>query len=208
MPCPTDPVISRIAGAYPGLRPHASGSLFAGLVDSIVGQSITVLAAAVVSARLASLFHPGIELDGRIFWPTPRPVDLANADVSRLRRVGLTWKRAEALIAAGKAALEERLVEPTSESDDELRAMLMALPLVGRWTAESALLWGVARDDAFPMGDVALLRAARKAYAQPEMSMKELETLASGWGGHRAWASRLLWADLFGPARPYAGASS
>jgi 3-methyladenine DNA glycosylase/8-oxoguanine DNA glycosylase len=204
MPRPTDPVIERIARDFPGLRPHASGSLFAGLVDSIVGQSITVKAAAVVSARIASHFHPGIELDGRIFWPIPRPEDLANADVSRLRRAGLTWKRAEALIAAADAALDGRFPEPAGEPLEALRARLRALPLVGPWTAESALLWGIGEDDAFPMGDVALLRAARKAYAEPEMSMKEMEVRSRAWAGHRAWASRLLWIELFGPARPYA----
>ncbi len=201
MPAVSDPVIAGIARRYPGMRPHASGSLFAGLTDSIVGQSITVQAAAVVSARLASHFHPGIERAGRIFWPVPRPEDLANADVSRLRRTGLTWKRAEALVAAGQAALDGRLAEPADEPADELRAMLRRLPLVGPWTAESALLWGIGEDDAFPMGDVALLRAARRAYAEPEMTMKEMEVRSREWAGHRAWASRLLWIDLFGPAR-------
>lgn len=205
MPEFSDPVISRIAFEHSGLRPHASGSLFAGLVDSIVGQSITVKAAAVVAARLASYFHPGVELHGRIFWPFPRPQDLANADASRLRRTGVTWKRAEALVAAGQAAIDGRLVEPSGRSTDELRAMLLALPLVGQWTAESALLWGIAEDDSFPTGDVALLRAARRAYGQPEMTMKQMERQSLAWAGHRGWASRLLWLDLFGPARPYGG---
>ncbi|TXG80336.1 MAG: DNA-3-methyladenine glycosylase 2 family protein [Thermomicrobiales bacterium] len=206
MPHPEDPVIARIAAASPGLRPHASGSLFAGLVDSIVGQSITVMAAAVVSSRIASQFHPGIELNGRIFWPFPRPEDLANADVSRLRRSGLTWRRAVALVAAGQAARDGVFEELTSASIDVQRDALLAFPLVGRWTAESALLWGIGEGDAFPMGDVALLRAARLAYDQPEMTMKELETISLGWTGHRGWASRLLWLELFGPARSYASA--
>lgn len=200
MPAITDPVLREIAARHPGLRPHASGSLFEGLVDSIVGQSITVLAAAVVSARLASYFHPGFELQGRIFWPSPRPVELANADPARLRRTGVTWKRAEALIAAGRAALDGRLCEPAGETIDELRARLRRLPLVGPWTAESALLWGIGEGDAFPMGDVALLRAARRAYALPEMTMREMEIRSGDWKDHRAWAARLLWVDLFGPA--------
>ncbi len=200
MPQITDPVLAGIAERHPGLRPHASGSLFDGLVESIVGQSITVLAAAVVSARLASYFHHGIELHGRIFWPSPRPEELANADPFRLRTTGVTWKRAEALVTAGQAALDGRLVEPTSESPERLRAMLLALPLVGKWTAESALLWGIGEDDAFPTGDVALLRAARRAHELPDMTMKELDALAVEWTGYRAWAARLLWIDLFGPA--------
>jgi DNA-3-methyladenine glycosylase II len=200
MPRFADSVLAGIAERHPGMRPHASGSLFDGLIDSIVGQSITVLAAAVVSARLASYFHHGIELHGRIFWPSPRPEELANADPFRLRATGVTWKRAEALVTAGQAALDGRLVEPLSESPDQLRAMLLELPLIGRWTAESALLWGIGEDDAFPTGDVALLRAARHAYGLPDMTMKQLDARATDWMGHRAWASRLLWIELFGPA--------
>jgi 3-methyladenine DNA glycosylase/8-oxoguanine DNA glycosylase len=200
MPRMTDPVLAGIAERHPGLHPHASGSLFDGVIDSIVGQSITVLAAAVVSARLASYFHPGVELQGRIFWPPPRPVALAHADPSRLRATGVTWKRAEALVSAGRASMEGRLVEPAAESLDQLRSMLLALPLIGKWTAESALLWGIGVDDAFPSGDVALLRAARRAYAEPDMTMRELDTRSETWAGYRAWAARLLWIDLFGPA--------
>lgn len=200
MPLFGDPVVQHIAKRHPGLRPHASGSLFDGLIDSIVGQSITVLAAAVVSARLSSYFHPGIEVQQRIFWPSPRAEDLANADAARLRRTGVTWKRAEALIAAGQAAVDGRLEEPGGASLDAQRAMLRKLPLVGNWTAESALLWGVGADDAYPTGDVALLRAARRAYDRPEMTMKELDALSADWAGHRSWAARLLWVDLFGPA--------
>ena len=78
--------------------------------------------------------------------------------------------------------------------------MLRRLPLVGPWTVESALLWGIGDDNAFPMGDVALLRAARRAYGLPEMTMKEMQARSNDWIGHRAWASRLLWIDLFGGA--------
>jgi 3-methyladenine DNA glycosylase/8-oxoguanine DNA glycosylase len=170
------------------------------VIDSIVGQSITVLAAAVVSARLASYFHPGVQVLERIFWPSPRAEDLANADPARLRRTGVTWKRAEALVATGQAALVGGLDEANAQSSDDLRAVLRKLPLVGPWTVESALLWGIGDDDAFPMGDVALLRAARRAYALPEMTMKEMQTRSNDWAGHRGWASRLLWIDLFGPA--------
>lgn len=38
---------------------------------------------------------------------------------------------------------------------------LRKLPLVGPWTAASALLWGLGEPDAYPRGDVALLRPGR-----------------------------------------------
>jgi 3-methyladenine DNA glycosylase/8-oxoguanine DNA glycosylase len=76
----------------------------------------------------------------------------------------------------------------------------MALPLVGRWTAESVVLWGIGAPDAHPTGDVALLRAARAAYGRPELTLKELDVLAEQWRPARGLAARLLWTELFGPA--------
>ena len=62
--------------------------------------------------------------------------------------------------------------EPTLNCDLDLtRTALRALPLVGPWTAESALLWGLGMPDIYPSGDVALLRAAKRAYDRPDMTM-------------------------------------
>jgi DNA-3-methyladenine glycosylase II len=78
----------------------------------------------------------------------------------------------------------------------------MELPLVGRWTAESALLWGVGAPDAHPSGDIALLRAVRNAYGLPEMTLKDLDVLSEAWRPARAIAARLLWTELLGVAHP------
>ena len=100
----------------------------------------------------------------------------------------------------GQEAAEGRL--PTAEAafadPDGTRTALRRLSLVGPWTAESALLWGLGLADAYPTGDVALMRAARRAYARPDLAREELDRLAEGWRPARAWASRLLWIDLLG----------
>lgn len=202
--CPpfADPVVDRLRATALGLHPFAAGSLFDGLISSIVGQSISVASAAITEARLAALFHPAVELAGRRFWPLPRPADLAAADPALVRTSGVTWRRAEALVGAAQAALAGTL--PTDEAarrdPDAARHALRALPLVGPWTAESALLWGLGTADAHPTGDVALLRAARRAYADPTLDLRGLDRLAEHWRPARGWAARLLWTDLLGPA--------
>ncbi len=79
--------------------------------------------------------------------------------------------------------------------------MLLRLPAVGPWTANSALLWGVGAPDAHPTGDVALLRAARAAFANPDLDLKGLDHRAETWRPARGWAARLLWTGLLGIAR-------
>jgi 3-methyladenine DNA glycosylase/8-oxoguanine DNA glycosylase len=211
-PCPVfeDEVVERLRRRYAGLRAFSYGSLFDGLVTSIVGQSISLAAAAVTEARLAALFHPGFSVAGRHFRPLPRAEQLATAQPALVRQSGVTWRRAEALVAVGKAAAEQRLPERlgTAGELDAARQTLRGLPLVGPWTAESALLWGVGADDAYPTGDVALLRAARHAYRRPELDRAGLDRLAEGWRPSRSWAARLLWTDLLGPAPGTVGAAA
>jgi len=202
MPVFTEPAIALLADRYPGMRPLNDGSLFNGLLSSIVGQSISVAAAAVTQAKLAAAFTAPIELEGRAFWPLPRADQLAEASVALIRTSGVTWKRAEAVQAVARAELAGEL----PSDDDALREpdvvakALVALPGVGRWTAESALLWGVGAVDAHPSGDVALLRATRLAYDDPALTLRDLDALAERWSPARALAARLLWTDLFGIA--------
>lgn len=198
-----DPVVAAIAVRFAGLRPYSSGSLFTGIVSCIAGQSISVAAAAITEARLFALFHPGIELGGRIFWPAPLPEHLASADAARIRESGVTWRRAEAIVAAANAWQEGML--PTGDfalrDPAAARAALRRLPLVGEWTAESALLWGIGLGDAFPPNDAALLRAAKAAYRDDALDHRRLIELAERWRPARGWAARWLWTALFGVAQ-------
>jgi DNA-3-methyladenine glycosylase II len=105
-------------------------------------------------------------------------------------------------VAIARIGCEGGLIgEQAALADEEAAlAALIALPQVGRWTAESVLLWGLGVDDAYPIGDVALLRAARLAYGRPELTHAEMNTLSEGWRPGRSWAARWLWLHLFGPA--------
>lgn len=198
----TDPIVAEIAESLTGMRPFNSGSLFDGIVGCIAGQSITVAAAAVTEARIAAMFHGGVEFHGRRFWPKPLPEQLAVAQPARIRESGVTWKRAEAIVAAAQAWMNGELPgdDEAMRDPDRARIALRRLPLVGAWTVESALLWGIGEGDAFPPNDVALLRAVRQACREPEMTHRELERLADTWRPGRAWASRWLWTALLGAA--------
>lgn len=202
LPVLTDPVISAIAERYAGMRPWSNGIIFEGVVTAIVGQSISVQAAAVTERKLCALFSEAIELLGRTFWPMPTVAQLAAADPAVVRLSGVTQRRANGIVAIAKIAQEGGLISAKDAMADTAKALLtlVALPQVGRWTAESVLLWGLGVDDAYPIGDVALLRAARLAYGRPDLSHLEMNALAEGWRPGRSWACRWLWLHLFGPA--------
>ena len=198
----TDPVIRNLADRFPGLRPMSDGGLFAGLLTSIVGQSVSLAAAATTQRKLCLLFNPGFELDGRLYHALPQVKDLADASPALIRTSGVTTRRAEAIVHAAKCQLAGELPDDefARSRPEETVSQLLDLPGVGRWTAESAVLWGVGSPDAHPVNDVALLRAARHAYERPDMTMRELDALAEHWRPGRSLAARLLWTNLFGPA--------
>lgn len=204
-----DPVIDEIAARHPGMRPFCGGSLFSGIVGCIAGQSISIAAAAATEARICALVHPGVERWGRLFWPPAPAPALAALTPTDLRATGVTWRRAEAIVAAARAEVTGDLpTDAEARSDpDSARLALRRLPLVGAWTAESALLWGLGIDDAFPPNDAALLRTARHAYGRPELDHRQLEKLAAAWSPHRAWAARWIWLNTLGlPAARVASA--
>lgn len=200
MPDFADPEILRLASAYAGLRPYCDGSLFDGLVTAIIGQSISLKSAAAAQFKLARSFNAGIELCGREFVPLPAATQLADASAELIRASGVTWKRAEGIIVAAKEYLAGNLPadDVARSAPDEAIRELMALPMVGRWTAESVLLWGIGAIDAHPTNDVALLNAARETYGLPELDFKGLDALAERWRPGRSIAARLLWTKMFG----------
>ena len=202
MPAFGDPLLAQLATAMPGLRPWALGGLARGALASIIGQSITVQAAAVVEGRVAELFAPAVEVAGRRFWPFPTAAEFAAADPAHLRETGLTWRRAHALVDCGRLIADGALPDDDAALADPAAALqaLRALPLVGPWTAASALLWGLGADDAHPTGDVALLRAVRSVTGDTGLTLRALDRLADGWRPSRGWAARLLWTTLLGEA--------
>ncbi len=207
VPAFDDPVVSALAAEHADLRPFADGGLWEGMLSAVAGQGVTVASGATMLARVAARHHPGLCLGGRTLWPLPTAVDLASDSVEALRTTGLTRMRCETLIRVARLWVEYPDMWDSGTDPREQDRLMLATPGVGPWSVAAARLWGLADPDAHPSGDVALLRAARVAYGQPDLTMRELDRLAHRWRPNRAWAARLLWHDLFGGAGPVAPAT-
>ena len=127
-------------------------------------------AAATVQRRVSALCSAGIEVGDPLLLPRParrrarRPSRLPTC--ARPASPGDEPKRftqpPERNWLAGFRSTEE------AQADIETaRQKILALPLVGKWTCESALLWGIGSIEAFPTGDIALLRAVKQRYGLP-----------------------------------------
>jgi DNA-3-methyladenine glycosylase II len=115
---------------------------FKGLVRQIVGQQVSVAAADSIRRKM---------IDG---LGTLTSETILAADDAQLRGYGLSGHKIRYVHAIAEASeLFERL---DSMSDDEAIAALVAIKGVGRWTAETYLMFSEGRLDFFPAGDIAL----------------------------------------------------
>jgi AraC family transcriptional regulator of adaptative response / DNA-3-methyladenine glycosylase II len=176
----TDPLLTPLVKAHPGLRVPGSWDAFELTIRAVLGQQVSVRGASTLAGRLVERFGRPLATPAcRVTHLFPRPEDLAEADIAC---IGIPAKRAETLrsIAACVAADGRPETCPTLEQ-------LCALPGIGQWTAGYVGMRAFGDPDAFPAGDLVLLRAASAA------SPRELERRAESWRPWRAYAALYLW---------------
>ncbi len=162
-----DPLLSARVAARPGLRVPGAWDGFELAVRAVLGQQVTVKGATTLAGRVVAAYGVPVG-DGYLF---PERDVIAEADFAGL---GLTSARAETLrqiARAGDFTLDEFL---------QLRG-------IGQWTAQYYAMRALHEPDAFPAGDLVLLKAA--GLAKP----RELEARAETWRPWRAYAAMHLW---------------
>lgn len=180
-----DPALARADAQTPAFEWRSRVGGFEGLFRMIVEQQVSVAAAAAIWKRVVA------GLDGEI---TPRAVLAHN--VERLRTFGLSGQKAGYGHEIARASVEGRIDFDHLErlSDEAAVARLVAIKGVGRWTAETFLMFCEGRRDVFPGGDIALQEAIRWAdSATLRPTEKEACARAEIWRPHRSVAAHLLW---------------
>ena len=159
------------------------------LLRSVVGQQLSVKAAATIYDRVLELFGGA----------TPPPQALLEVEPQALRDVGLSWRKVEYVrdLAAHVLSGELELDRLDELSDDEVVAEITAIRGFGVWSAQMFLIFFLERPDVLPTGDLGIRRAAQLAYGLDELpSPAELEAIAEPWRPHRSLASIYLWESL------------
>jgi DNA-3-methyladenine glycosylase II len=124
------------------------------------------------------------------------PHDVALLGEDGARAAGLTRQKARYVVGLAEAILASRF-DPgglTEENDDAVRSALVALPGIGRWTADIYLVMALRRPDVWPDGDLALAAAMRRARGLPRLpTTADQREIAESWRPWRAVAARQLW---------------
>jgi DNA-3-methyladenine glycosylase II len=157
---------------------------FATLVAIILEQQVSLRSGAAALDRLA-LAAGGLT-----------PDTVAALGEEQARAAGLTRQKARYVVGLAERVIDGDLDldELAAAADDEVRARLVELPGIGRWTADIYLLMALGRPDIWPDGDHALggaMRRAKRLDALPDAAAQR--RIAEAWRPWRAVAARLLW---------------
>ncbi|MCU0774050.1 MAG: helix-turn-helix domain-containing protein [Ideonella sp.] len=180
-----------LARRTPGTRVPGSLVGFESAVRIILGQQVTVSAARTLTGRLVeALGEPVTTPWARLNRLFPSAAAIASAPADAIGRLGIVRVRAAALQAVAREVAEGRLsLAPSAPLQPTLEA-LVALPGIGPWTAQMIAMRALAWPDAFPAGDVAVMRALGLPDAL------QAERAAEDFRPWRSYAVMALWQAL------------
>jgi DNA-3-methyladenine glycosylase II len=174
---------------YPEPRLRATGHET--LLRTIVGQQVSVAAAASVWRRLEAFLGEGVP-----------PERLLAADFDELRGCGLSRQKQDyarslcELVVSGGLDLDALPVD-----DEAAIAELTRIKGIGRWSAEIYLLFAEGRPDIWPAGDLGVQAGLHKLLGLDRRpSEKEARELGEAWRPHRGAAAIFTWHCYDNPA--------
>ena len=194
-----DPVLARLIDDRPDFDPRAwlarlpPMDLYGALLFQVAGQQLSVAATRTILGRIEALFG------GRL----PAPAELLEVDPGKLREAGFSWRKIATLRDLAERLTDGRLDQEVLSGlpDDELMAELTAIPGIGPWTVQGALIIALGREDVVLPGDLALRKAVRAAYRLDHLpAPAEVLAIAENWRPYRSLATSYLFSAAFEPA--------
>ncbi len=171
------------------IRPHTD--YYSELVTSIVGQQLSIKAAAAIWQRILVL------AGGQL----PTPQQLLEASEADLRAAGLSGAKVKYVKDLALATQDGRLdlQHIATLSDEEIITQLTTVKGIGEWSAHMFMIFGLGRLSVLPYGDLGIRKAAQNVYSLKTLPGKEkLEKLAKKhkWHPYESVASWYLWKSL------------
>jgi len=194
-----DPVLARLIDDRPDFDPRGWMSqlppmdLFGALLFQVTGQQLSVPATRRTLARIQALFGGSL----------PSPAELLGTDPGEFREAGLSWRKISTLRDLAARLSDGRLSQDVLSGlpDDELMAELTAIPGIGPWTVQGAMIIALHREDVVLPGDLALRKAVRVAYLLDHIpAQQEVLAIAEKWRPYRSLATSYLFSAAFEPA--------
>ncbi|MEF8883992.1 MAG: DNA-3-methyladenine glycosylase 2 family protein [Haloarculaceae archaeon] len=176
----------------PAVREHGpldlspAADLYERLVVSLTRQQVSMAAADAIEARLFERFEV-------------TPEAMLAADPAELHDAGLSEAKTEYVQATASAFRQRGWSHDyfTDMDDDAVVEEVTAVRGVGPWTAKMFLMFGLGREDVFPVEDLGIRKGMEAAFDE-EMTRGEMRERAREWAPYRSFASLYLWRAVEG----------
>ena len=182
-----DLVMQRLITQFSDSALQSRGNAFVTLARAIIGQQISVKAAASTWQKLSMAL---MEVT---------PAHLINTNTETLRSCGLSSRKIGYLQDLSRHFTDEGHDEAVWQkmSDEALISHLVQIRGIGRWTAEMFLIFYMQRPDILPVDDIGLQRAVSIHYNREQPIEKSmLQSIAINWRPWRTVATWYLWRSL------------
>ncbi|MGP7818269.1 DNA-3-methyladenine glycosylase family protein [Niallia sp. 01092] len=165
------------------------------LVKCIVHQQLNLKFAYTLTHRFVTTY--GFEKEGVWFYPQPEKV--AELTVEELRELQFSTRKAEYVINLSKQIVAGNLHLNSfyQKTDEEIMTELLPLRGIGPWTVQNFLLFGLGRQNLFPIADIGIQNAIKKLFQLENKPTKEqMEALIVNWQPYLSYASLYLWRSI------------
>lgn len=182
-----DPIMKNIILKYSEGSLESRGEPFNALCRTIVGQQISVKAA-------ASIWN---KLENGLKEVSPRQI--IKYGNTKLQKFGLSNRKVEYMVGLSNFIINNPSAISTWQKmdDDSVIKELCKLKGIGPWSAEMFLMFVFLRPDILPLGDLGLRRAVGKNYLNKfDPTYKEVEEVAEKWKPYRSAATWYLWRSI------------
>ena len=182
-----DKVLKKIIDQYPNQSLKLNDNTYHALINSIIGQQISVSAANSMKSKLFAL-KKNI---------TPRTIK--NLKNTQLRKCGLSKQKILYINNISEFFLyNKKFIKEMSNNNEELiREKLIEIKGIGNWTIDMFLLFTHGSSNIFPTGDLGFIKAISKHYKKDiPITDKFLLNLYKKWSPYSSIATWYLWRSL------------
>ena len=182
-----DPVLRRLIRKYPEADFRLRGEPFQALARAIVGQQISVKAAASIWNRFEACV-------GKV-----TPANVVGKEPAELRACGFSGQKVAYVkdLAQRFHAGEVKPRRWKAMEDEAIIEELVAVKGIGRWTAEMFLMFSLARPNVLPVDDLGLQRAMERSYNNGRALTKDrMRRIGSPWAPWCTVGTWYMWRSL------------
>ncbi len=182
-----DKVLKKLIQTYKNEYLNLNSNYFHSLINSIIGQQISVSAADSMKIKFFKLKK------------NITPLTVSRLKTNDLRKCGLSRQKILYIRNISKYFLENKNFIKNIEkySEEEIFNSLIQIKGVGKWTIHMFLMFSYGSSNIFPTGDLGFLKAISKLYnLKLPISDRKLRYLNKIWSPYSSQATWYLWRSL------------